>query len=72
NPLLRFSGALHGDEPKYIRYCENFYQGLGFDISKKRLLEEFDVGGESPHVFNNFRQLLRAVPEEISLLASPA
>ena len=71
-PLLRFSGALHGDEPKYIRYCENFYQGLGFDVSKKRPLAELEAKGEPPHVFDNVRQLLRAVPEELVLLADDA
>lgn len=71
-PGLRFSGALHGDEPKYIRYCENFYQGLGFDVSKKRSLAELETSGEPPHVFNNVRQLLRAVPEELVLLTSDA
>src|SRR6185295_1212209 len=24
-PALRFTGQLDGDEPKYIRYCENFF-----------------------------------------------
>ena len=31
--LLRFSNHLHGDEPKYVRYCENLYQGNGFDLT---------------------------------------
>jgi hypothetical protein len=31
--LLRFSNQLHGDEPKYVRYCENLYQGNGFDLT---------------------------------------
>lgn len=31
-PNLRFTAALHGDEPKYIRFCESFCQGLGFDL----------------------------------------
>ncbi|HEY3045458.1 MAG TPA: hypothetical protein VGJ39_15615 [Vicinamibacterales bacterium] len=71
-PGLRFSGALHGDEPKYIRYCENFYQGLGFDVSKKRSLAELETSREPPHVLNNVRQLLRAVPEELVLLTADA
>jgi hypothetical protein len=33
NALLRFSNHLHGDEPKYVRYCENLYQGNGFDLT---------------------------------------
>ena len=31
-PDLRFSAVLHGDEPKYLRYCENLYQGRGFEV----------------------------------------
>jgi len=31
-PMLRFSSVLHGDEPKYMRFCENLYQGRGFEI----------------------------------------
>lgn len=71
-PNIRFGAALHGDEPKYIRYCENFYQGLGFDVSKKRSLAELETKGEPPHVFNNVRQLFRAVPEDLVLLAGDA
>src|SRR5262249_2501983 len=33
NTLLRFDNHLHGDEPKYVRYCENLYQGNGFDLT---------------------------------------
>src|SRR4029077_2988437 len=29
-PILRDLGGTIGDEPKYVRYCENLYQGLGF------------------------------------------
>jgi len=32
SPMLRFSSVLHGDEPKYMRFCENLYQGRGFEI----------------------------------------
>jgi hypothetical protein len=35
-PNLRFTGVLHGDETKYIRYCEVWYQGGGFEISSKK------------------------------------
>ena len=67
-PQLRFSGALHGDEPKYIRYVENFYQGRGFDIANKPLLA--DASG--PRLFANAGHLARAVPEEIVNLLSHA
>lgn len=70
-PHLRFTGALDGDEPKYIRFCENFYQGLGFDISHHRLLTDLGPKDE-PRVFDNVRRLLRAVPEEAALLVGDA
>ena len=43
-PALRFSNQLHGDEPKYIRYCELWYQGGGFDISAKTLPADVPAG----------------------------
>jgi hypothetical protein len=70
-PHLRFTGVLDGDEPKYLRYSENFYQGLGFDISTHRLLTEL-AGSDEPHVFDNVRRFLRAVPEEAVLLVGDA
>jgi hypothetical protein len=70
-PGLRFTGVLDGDEPKYLRYCENFYQGLGFDISKQRRLTDFG-GDDNPHVFDNVRHFLRAVPQEAHLLVDDA
>ena len=30
---MRFSAFENGDEPKYVRYCENWYQGLGVDLT---------------------------------------
>ena len=35
-PRLRFTSVIHGDEPKYLRYCELWYQGGGLDISAKK------------------------------------
>ena len=66
-PALRFTGNLDGDEPKYIRYCENFFQGLGFDIADHRLLTDEGTNA-GPHVLDNVRGFLRALPEEASLL----
>jgi hypothetical protein len=66
-PHLRFSGALHGDEPKYVRYCETFYQGNGFDISKNVRLDDIS-GAPPPRVLNNLRHLATAIPEEAGQL----
>lgn len=35
-PILRSYGGTNGDEPKYVRYCEDWYQSLGFEISQIR------------------------------------
>jgi hypothetical protein len=69
-PNLRFSGALHGDEPKYLRYGENFFQGIGFDIARKQLLT--DRVDDRPHTLRNFRLLWEALPAEVALLWSDA
>jgi hypothetical protein len=42
-PGLRFSGNLDGDEPKYLRYCEVWYQGGGFDIGQKVLMSDAPI-----------------------------
>src|SRR5690349_11052866 len=39
-PYLRDDGATIGDEPKYVRYCETLYQGLGFEISQIKPLSQ--------------------------------
>lgn len=70
-PQLRFSGILHGDEPKYLRYCESFFQGTGFDVSQRRLLTELPDRHRG-HVLNNGRLFLEAVPEEVRALVNDA
>jgi len=52
NTLLRFSNHLHGDEPKYVRYCENLYQGNGFDLTDFK--PAADLGRAPSHVLRNF------------------
>ena len=49
--LLRFSNHLHGDEPKYVRYCENLYQGNGFDLTDFKPAAE--LGHQPSHVLRN-------------------
>ena len=66
-PNLRFIGALHGDEPKYIRYCEVWYQGGGLDISRKELFADQPLNA-SPHLFAALGQLPRAIVEEAGAL----
>jgi hypothetical protein len=68
SPHLRFSAVLHGDEPKYLRFCENFYQGRGFDISGIRLLADLRPG-DAPRVADNLKQLALALGEEAADVA---
>jgi hypothetical protein len=62
-PHLRFIGVLHGDEPKYIRYCEVWYQGGGLDISQKSLFADEPLDS-SPHLLTTAARLPRAIIEE--------
>ena len=68
-PNLRFIGALHGDEPKYIRYCEVWYQGGGLDISGKTLFADEPLDS-SPHLVTAIGWLPRAFVEETAALLS--
>jgi hypothetical protein len=68
-PHLRFSGTLHGDEPKYLRYCEVWCQGGGFDISQKVGLRDVPPG-TPPRLDRTFRGFLSASLEEVRALGS--
>lgn len=68
-PLLRFGGGLHGDEPKYIRYCETWYQGGGCDVSRKERFADLPLDAPSA-VLANVGLLASAVGDEIQALAA--
>lgn len=70
-PGLRFSADKVGDEPKYMRYCESFYQGLGFEVSNVRPLAELGARFK-PHVWRNFRLIADTVPAELRDLGADA
>src|SRR5262249_44751115 len=59
NPLLRFSNHLHGDEPKYVRYCENLYQGNGFDLTDFK--PAADLRGAPSHLLHNAAHIVDAI-----------
>ena len=61
--VLRFSSNVGGDEPRYLRYCENLYQGLGFDLAALKRLDELPADFE-PRVFDNIRSLGTTVSAE--------
>ena len=44
----KFDNSLVGDEPKYVRYCEAWYQGQGFDIAALTLVPA-SAGWIPPH-----------------------
>jgi hypothetical protein len=52
SPLNRFSPSLHGDEPKYLRFCENLYQGNGFDLRRLTNLDALPVDFSPPLLRN--------------------
>ena len=71
NRSLRFTAVLHGDEVKYLRYCENFYQGLGLEVEHQRTIDEL-TPGYRPRVGRNFTLAARALREEMSNIAADA
>jgi len=68
-PHLRFIGVLHGDEPKYLRYCEVWYQGGGFDISRKAAFTDEPLDAP-PRLDRTILGLLRGSFEEVRTLGS--
>lgn len=68
-PLLRFSGAIHGDEPKYIRYIETLYQGQGFDIDAKKPMTDYRADADS-HLLANLGLAAAAVVNDTRELAA--
>ena len=66
-PDLRWTGGLHGDEPKYLRYSDALSQGHGFDISSRVRISE-QAPGASPALFSNFRRLASAVGTDVRSL----
>jgi len=67
-PLLRFTGAIHGDEPKYIRYIETLYQGQGFDIDAKKPMTDYRADADS-HLLANLGLAAAAVVSDTHELA---
>jgi len=66
---MRSDGRTNGDEPKYVRYCENLYQGLGFDISEIKPMSQLPADFR-PKVWRNVVLLAEIMPRELRGLAS--
>ena len=71
SPRLRFQSVLVGDEPKYLRYLENWYRGQGMDVSRLGPIADLPPG-ESSHVTMNLARLGRALADESRDLTTDA
>jgi hypothetical protein len=70
-PNLRFDARLHGDEPKYIRFCESFCQGLGFDLNP--ILPYGDLPrGHVPELGKSVHAFFAAIPTELRFMRRDA
>jgi hypothetical protein len=65
---IRFDNSLAGDETKYLRYCEGWYQGQGVNISHLALVRDEPLD-ERPALLHNGALLLGAVPHDIGAFA---
>ena len=68
-PLLRFDGVILGDEPKYFRFCEIWYQGGGLDISQKALFADEPLDAP-PRVLKTAGLLVRGIFDDARELTS--
>lgn len=67
-PIMRFASEPHGDEPKYLRYAENWYQGNGFDLRPKERMSDMRLDAPS-RVWRNAALAGGALAEEAASLA---
>src|SRR5439155_862422 len=56
SPPLRFQSVLVGDEPKYLRYLENWYRGRGMDVADLGAIGDLPADF-APDVGGNLRRL---------------
>jgi hypothetical protein len=63
-PIERSNGGATGDEPKYLRYCENWYQGLGFEVAQIKPMAELPADFR-PRLLHNVALLVEVVPGEL-------
>jgi hypothetical protein len=63
-PIERVNGGATGDEPKYLRYCENWYQGLGFEVAQIKPMAELPADFR-PRLLHNVALLVEVVPGEL-------
>jgi hypothetical protein len=63
-----FDNRLVGDEPKYVRYCEAWYQGQGLDISSLTFVRHQPLDAR-PALLRNGALLISVIPHEIDAFA---
>ena len=72
SPRIRFSGIPVGDEPKYLRYAENWWQGRGMDMDGVLDASAIPAAKQGPRFLRNFSNLLPALEQDVSQLAADA
>jgi len=69
SPLLAFNTEVHGDEPKYLRFCETFYEGHGFSFALNVPIDDTPLDAPSA-LLANAGHFGRALIEESRSLLS--
>lgn len=70
SPKIRFSAAPIGDEPKYLRYAENWWQGRGMDMDGIQDASATPAAAQGPRFFQNFANFPNAIRRDVSQLAA--
>ena len=60
SPKDRFEGHTDGDEPKYLRFDENWYRGRGLNVADLQDIKELPPGS-TPALLKNIPRLFSAV-----------
>lgn len=77
SPFIRFSAIVTGDEPKYLRYCESWWQGRGVDIEEVQDVSATagapaHIGAAVALIGPEVARDLRSLRRDIRLLSNPA
>jgi len=72
SPKIRFSGIPVGDEPKYLRYAENWWQGRGMDMDGVQDASDIPASKQGPQLLRNFSNLMPALEHDAAQLAADA
>jgi hypothetical protein len=70
-PQARFSSFTNGDEPKYIRLMENWWQGHGLQIDDVKEVRALPAG-EGSHLLSNLALLAGALRDDLGPVSGEA